>query len=648
MRTRSWRRRLLFTGALALGLWLVVEGLAFIAYFALHGERFSFARVHAAQAARARVAGEQPATPATAFQDSGGDTCIHPYLGFVANRDTDDQMLLPARGVRVTSHGFVDAAEPVRRRAPDRVLIGIFGGSVAEFFGQEGTDELAARLRAHAAFASKRIEFVRLGLGGFKQPQQLLALTYVQALGGEFDLAVNLDGFNEATLGPLENVPRGVPAFYPRNWSLLAEHAPDPAQRRLIGTVAVLQDAQRRLAAAFNAGFWRWSVAAGLLWKGIDSYLDRAAGGQLLALQQNKRDDLPFHITGPGADASVGDDALADESVANWTRCSQAMARQCQAHGIAYFHFLQPNQYFSGSKNLTADEQRLAFDANSRYRPWVERTYPKMRAAGAQLARSGVRFSDLTQLFADESGTVYIDDCCHFNAAGNQRLAQAIAAAILRETSGGAAKPPAKLTALRAEPAAPKFDRPFTRLELRAFGRRADGSESDVTYANTTYASSDPMVVVVDGYGTLTARAHGDARVTVTCGDARVEVPVSVRFAPVIDLGGGFAPRPLHRPVLHASERDGKITLRVTPPGDALPGAISFAVDPAPRAFCGGLLVVPMQGAAVQALGGTGAEVQIDMVFPDPARQTVYVQAVYRATGDTCGFAVSNALAITR
>ena len=49
-----------------------------------------------------------------------------------------------------------------------------------------------------------------------------------------------------------------------------------------------------------------------------DRWLDRALGDQLLALQTNKRDDLPFHITGPGVSAANSDDAWSDESVATW------------------------------------------------------------------------------------------------------------------------------------------------------------------------------------------------------------------------------------------------------------------------------------------------------------------------------------------
>jgi len=638
---RSLRRRLLFVAVLLVGLWLVLEAAAAVGWSVVHGERFSFRRVHAAQAARVHAA----PGPAPGAARSDSLTCIHPYLGFVADRDTDDQMLATAGGHGVTRWGFIDDQGPVRRRDPRKVLIGIFGGSVAQYFGEEGASELAARLRAHPDFRDRRIEFVRCGLIGFKQPQQLFALAYVLALGGELDIAINLDGVNEATL-TAENVQRGVPEFFPRNWSLIAEAAPDPVERRLVGTVTMLRSAQASLAAAFGEAPWRWSIAAGLLWQGLDGWLERAATSRLLQLQQRHRDDLPFHVRGPGVGATDAE-AVADASTRMWAHCSRTMHSICAANGIRYHHFLQPNQYLEGSKELNAEELRRGFLADAWQRPWIQRTYPRMRASGAELAAAGVRFHDLTQVFAGVADTIYVDECCHVNAAGNRLLARAIAAGILKDSGAEAAAARAPLTELRIEPSEVHLTRPLSTVEVRVLGTRSDGQRDDVTYAGTEFTSSDPSVVAVDGYGTLTAVGAGEATVEARCGDRRAVVRVGVRFPRVVDLGGAFAPRPLHRPVLQASEAGGRLTLRVTPPGDGLPGAVSFAVTPMPRPLCGGLVVVPLLSPHVEPLAASAGELQVRFVPPGPQPRTVYVQAVYRVGLDRCGFAVSNALAIT-
>jgi hypothetical protein len=56
---------------------------------------------------------------------------------------------------------------------------------------------------------------------------------------------------------------------------------------------------------------------------------------------------------------------------------------------------------------------------------------------------------------------------------------------------------------------------------------------------------------------------------------------------------------------------------------------------------------VPLASPHVEMLGASAGELQVAMIAPDPKRKTVYVQAVYRVSGDVCGFAVSNALAIS-
>ena len=43
---------------------------------------------------------------------------------------------------------------------------------------------------------------------------------------------------------------------------------------------------------------------------------------------------------------------------------------------------------------------------------------------------SGVRFADLTLVFADVQETVYADDCCHFNERGCELIARALARAL--------------------------------------------------------------------------------------------------------------------------------------------------------------------------------------------------------------------------
>lgn len=98
------------------------------------------------------------------------------------------------------------------------------------------------------------------------------------------------------------------------------------------------------------------------------------------------------------------------------------MHRVSEGAGIRYFHFLQPNQYVGGSKPLSDEERRIAFAPNDPYANYVRLGYPYLREDGLELARRGVRFHDLTHIFAGDAATRYSDTCCHLTKAANELL----------------------------------------------------------------------------------------------------------------------------------------------------------------------------------------------------------------------------------
>jgi len=113
------------------------------------------------------------------------------------------------------------------------------------------------------------------------------------------------------------------------------------------------------------------------------------------------------------------------------------MRALCEANRVRFHHVLQPNQYVPGSKAFAPGERELAWRPGKPMRPHVEKGYPLLRDAGRELREAGVRFHDLTQVFAEVSDPVYIDDCCHFGQRGTELLADAIGQAILADERGG-------------------------------------------------------------------------------------------------------------------------------------------------------------------------------------------------------------------
>ena len=407
------RRRWLFGGVLLLLVWLGIELLAAAAGWIATGEPRWW---------RTPIVG--PAAPVAAAQQAAQAAAqrgiaLHPFLGFVV-----DASLGPVQGFAVSRHGFVDDAEPLRASRPDRYVVGLVGGSVAQQLGVYAGGELAQALQRSAAVGGRTVEIVRLGIGGWKQPQQLLAVQVLQALGGHFDCIVNLDGYNEVALVE-ENVPLGVPAWFPRSWAQLADAHPEPAQLRRFGQLQLLDDRLLEL------------QHSGASWSPLVHFLRRQAAQRATAQQAQLRAEIAaapaggYAVTGPGP-GSPSVEAGRAEMAAVWARSSIALHEHCRARSIPYFHLLQPNQYVPGQKPIGAAEAAVALQPGSSWERGAVLGYPLLRAEVPRLQAAGVAFTDLTGIFADHQEPLYVDACCHLGPRGNSLLAEQVAAAVRR------------------------------------------------------------------------------------------------------------------------------------------------------------------------------------------------------------------------
>lgn len=142
----------------------------------------------------------------------------HPFLGYVYNPRFNPAAMLAFHSVPASDWGFLDDKAPLRAPSHSEVVIGIFGGSVAFWFSVKGVDAMLQELGALPELRGKRLVVVRTALGAFKQPQQLMTLNYLLALGGHFDIVVNLDGFNEIALAPGSEIPKGIFPWRTPGW----------------------------------------------------------------------------------------------------------------------------------------------------------------------------------------------------------------------------------------------------------------------------------------------------------------------------------------------------------------------------------------------------------------------------------------------
>ncbi len=422
---RSRRKRLLFGLMLCGFLYVLAETGAYFVYWAVAKEPFSYERVWDEQGQRSR--GEE-SSPVPHGAGAGFSRFVHPYLGYVYRNLREDRV--NDRQGNLTDFGFGAGGQPIPKRSPEKVIIGILGGSVAGDFSVEGVGALERHLKASPRFAGKRFEFVNLAMGGYKQPQQLFALTYLLSMRAEFDIVINIDGFNEVALYPAEQAANGVFPLYPRTWHLLASDVPDPEFRRRVGIIAYHQKERQDWAARFVDSPVRYSMLASLVWKVRDRRLGKMVWDAQGDANRHRLEQRTYPAVGP-QHRYPDEEAMYADLVATWSHCSVQLDRLCHANGIAYFHFLQPNQYVAGSKPIGPEERQAAWLDSHMYKPGAERGYPLLIEAGKELPAQGVKFRDLTRIFAQHPEPIYHDTCCHFNGRGHALMARAIADALL-------------------------------------------------------------------------------------------------------------------------------------------------------------------------------------------------------------------------
>jgi hypothetical protein len=430
---RSRGRRIVL-GLMAAGLTLaVLEAFSGVALRLSEGRWIGPTQLAEARSATARgERGDTLMRVAQQVQPINDERVLHPYLGYVMNPRLA-RLGVRAAGLDATSVelGFPRNTESILQHAdPSRVVVGLFGGSVADILSAAGQDALRAELAKAPGFEDREIIVVSAAAPGYKQPQALMALNYLLLLGAHFDYVVNLDGVNELSLPATELDPLGVARLYPRGWyTRTADLVPERSVT--LGRVVTLERVRRRSARLFSRAPLRFSLTAGLVWR----LGDRA----LLAFMANAERGVATRPDGhdPQAQGPLltgGEEALT-RAAPIWRRSSLQMARLCESFGIDYYHFLQPNQYVPGSKPMGEAERQIAYREDSPIREAIERGYPALRKAGQALAEEGVAFVDLSNVFRDVAEPVYADDCCHLDTHGNELLGTAIGRA-LRNAGG--------------------------------------------------------------------------------------------------------------------------------------------------------------------------------------------------------------------
>ena len=414
------RRALYLCGGIAFAL-IAAEALVYVGYWVVRGKKLPQEEYRSAMLRRVDtlgVSGRAAKTSAGQYVVTGFPEVIHPYLGFVPD---------PGQGPDQTTVGD---AKQILQGSNTRLIVAVFGGSFAaglcHFAGGE--------LRRVLARPGTEVHLLCMAVGGYKQPQQLLALAYLLALGAHLDILINVDGFNEVALPAVENIPQGVSPVYPRGWFWRVGNLNDPEALELLGGLFAVDRERSRWADVFSSwGLYRSTLLA-LVWEQWDRRLDVERRKIRDELNQHKiQQAKSYASTGPTM-TFADERSLYDYLGGVWKDSSLQMKLLCEANGIAYHHFLQPNQYVDGSKPMGSDERKVAIRPGHVYQRGVVHGYPVLIQEGKALRGAGVKFHDLTTVFADVRDPLYNDDCCHVSGVGYRMIARVIGDAIRTDT----------------------------------------------------------------------------------------------------------------------------------------------------------------------------------------------------------------------
>jgi hypothetical protein len=365
---------------------------------------------------------------------------LHPYFGPThragATFDVPENMVESPAPPRLTTNnfGFVALQDyPFVKTSPRQYVIGIFGGSVGVWFCQIGVSHLIDGLRRNAFFKDRELVPLCFSHEGYKQPQQLLVLSYFLSIGQQLDLVVNIDGFNEVALASL-NDHRGLDISMPSVMhldplvNLVNQSTLTPEKLQSLAAIGQYQERvntliarmERTHSAAINFVQQRLYASA------LNSY--RLEAVRFQSLPSSRASDSLLLATPSVTRRS--ETALFDDIARAWAESSVLMNTLLTARGMPYVHVLQPNQYFS-SRAFTAEEARVARSDASPFKAGAEKGYPVLVRAIAAGALKPVNVLNAVGAFDSERSAVYMDDCCHYTLRGNQLLASVIARHIL-------------------------------------------------------------------------------------------------------------------------------------------------------------------------------------------------------------------------
>lgn len=228
---------------------------------------------------------------------------------------------------------------------------------------------------------------------GFKHPQQLFKLYYLNFLGYEFDYIIDISGHHELVHPLTKNVKQNIPIDWPRGYFNDVLHfATDYTCLERTNNLKKLNT--------------KIPILEILILKYISSCKKKIY----------KNNDNKYYIIEDYN--NVGNEKIINDSIKIWQTSIEEMNKFVESKNKKFISVIMPNQYLELSKNFSDYEKSNLLNYKE-YGEIIKDYYSKLNYA----SNTKVKYKlDLRQLFQTEKNDMYIDSCCRYSEEGIKKI----------------------------------------------------------------------------------------------------------------------------------------------------------------------------------------------------------------------------------
>jgi hypothetical protein len=357
---------------------------------------------------------------------------LHPYFGYTGPYSSrGSPTVIPTNNL-----GFIDSQqrEVPFKPDPNDFVVFVFGSSIASRLVNNSTHgpSLEQALQKLPQLAGKNIVLYNMSQGPAKQPQQLMELAFLIALGQHIDLVLNLDGTLEFVSG-ISNFENGIDPIFPPVDIMAAignELAPpDTASadyyELAYGVSHARKESGRYLLLLNNSTSGIGYVKNRFFKAFYDRSLERnlsayAESAGKAAGWEGVRKRLGLDMT-----IKTSKERVVEDIFDLWVRCSDLMKVLASSSGATYLNIVLPTPHRS-KKVLTEAEKAVLFAPEVNYiRRGSSAGHAMIESHAEMLKSRGIVLA--TGIFDGIADDIYVDGTGHLGRLGETILADFVA-----------------------------------------------------------------------------------------------------------------------------------------------------------------------------------------------------------------------------